>query len=329
MYQWCRPFLFMLPPEVAHAVTLNALKWLPQVCFGPPLKEIQPIQAMGLSFPHRVGLAAGLDKNGCYVDALRKLSFAFIEVGTVTPLPQAGNSKPRLFRLPEARALINRMGFNNRGVVALVNSLQLQRGQGIVGINIGKNKQTSLDNAIHDYRFCLEQVYPVADYITVNLSSPNTADLRLLQQEAYMSDLMAGLVTTQHQLAEQHTRWVPLVVKCSPDESDETIKRFAQIALKFGIQGIIATNTTTQRPGLKPIGGAQEAGGLSGRPVFAAATHALRVLKAEVGQQITLIAAGGIEDEFTADQKLSAGATLLQVYTGLIYEGPGLVRRLI
>lgn len=325
MYRWLRPLLFCLPPEVAHALTLNALHWIPKACFASPI-QTQPVQAMGLSFPHRVGLAAGLDKNASHVDALRKLSFAFIEVGTVTPLPQAGHEKPRLFRLPEAHALINRMGFNNLGVSALVKSLQLQRGCGIVGVNVGKNKQTPLNQAIADYQSCFEQVYEVADYVTINLSSPNTTDLRLLQQADYFTDLLTTLVKTQRRLADQHLRWVPLVVKCSPDESEETLKRLAQIALKFGVQGIIATNTTLQRPGLEHV---HEAGGLSGRPLFELSTHMLRVLKQEVGTALTLIAAGGIESEATAAEKIKAGASLLQVYTGLIYEGPGLVHRLM
>lgn len=325
MYRFIRPLLFMLPPEVAHAVVLKSLKCLPKVCFS----EIpsQSIQAMGLTFPHRVGLAAGLDKNGCYVDALRKLSFAFIEVGTVTPLPQMGNPKPRLFRLPAAEALINRMGFNNEGVAALLQALQAQCSQGIVGVNIGKNKQTPLNQAINDYRICFEQVYQVADYVTVNLSSPNTPDLRLLQQADYFTDLLTMLTEVQQRLAAQHGRWVPLVVKCSPDESDETLKRLANIACQFGLQGLIATNTTLDRSAVAHLSGAHEAGGLSGRPLFERSTSVLRLLKQEVGEALTLIAAGGIDDAASAAEKIKAGATLLQLYTGLIYKGPGLVRQ--
>lgn len=326
MYKYLRPLLFMLPPEIAHELVLKSLEWVPRSCFGSAPKA-QAIQAMGLTFPHRVGLAAGLDKDGLYVAGLRKLSFAFIEVGTVTPLPQLGNPKPRLFRLPEAHALINRMGFNNRGVDALFESLQKQQGEGILGINIGKNKHTPVDQATEDYRICFEKVYQVADYVTVNLSSPNTPDLRLLQQADYFTDLLSVLIDVQKRCADRYARHVPLVVKCSPDETDDTLKRMVEMAMRHGIQGIIATNTTVQRPGMQEKC-AQEKGGLSGRPLFEASTHTLRLLKQEVGSAMTLIAAGGIEDERTTNEKIKAGASLLQVYTGLIYEGPGLVRRL-
>lgn len=331
MYQKIRPLLFMLPTEVAHQFALTMLKCLPKACFVSSKHPMaaKPVEAFGLTFPHRVGLAAGFDKNARYVQALSKLSFAFIEVGTVTPFPQTGHQKPRFFRLASAHALINRMGFNNDGVLALVKALEKQAFQGIIGVNIGKNKQTPLDRALEDYRFCLEQVYPVADYVTVNLSSPNTADLRLLQQAVYLTDLLKGLVETKHRLSDIHGRAVPLVLKCSPDESEETLKRFAQIALQFGVQGMIATNTTCQRPGLSltdPM--AKEQGGLSGAPLFDLSTNVLRLLKQEVGDALTLIAAGGIDSAERAADKIKAGATLLQVYTGLIYEGPQLVRRL-
>lgn len=327
MYSFIRPLLFMLPPEIAHALVLNSLKWVPKNYFAARSKT-QPIQAMGLTFPHRVGLAAGLDKDGQYVTGLRKLAFAFIEVGTVTPLPQIGNPKPRLFRLPQIHALINRMGFNNRGVDALLDALKQQQGEGVLGINIGKNKLTPVNRAAEDYLICFEKVYPVADYVTVNLSSPNTSDLRLLQQADYFTDLLSALTDMQKRCADRTHRHVPLVVKCSPDETDETLKRMADIAVSFGIQGLIATNTTVQRTGVS-CNHAQETGGLSGRPLFEVSTRTLRLLKQEVGDAVTLIAAGGIEDEQTANEKIKAGASLLQVYTGLIYEGPGLVQRLM
>ncbi|MCX7115875.1 MAG: quinone-dependent dihydroorotate dehydrogenase [Gammaproteobacteria bacterium] len=327
MYRLLRQALFLLPPEWAHALVLHTLNRMPACCFARP--PAAPVQAMGLTFPNRVGLAAGLDKDGAFIQGLSKLPFGFIEVGTVTPLPQAGNAKPRLFRLPQEHALINRLGFNNQGVDRLVERLSLRRYPGILGINIGKNKDTPLNQAVQDYLICYEKVYPFADYVTLNISSPNTQDLRLLQQGTYFSDLLQAMQEAQHRLADIHQRWVPLVVKCSPDETLETLKTLAQQVLQYGISGMIATNTTVSRPCLKSKGVMNESGGLSGRPLFERSTQTLRLLKAEVGHDVTLIAAGGIENEKTAMEKLAAGADLLQLYTGLIYEGPGLVHRLV
>lgn len=325
-YASLRSFLFAFPPEMAHAFVLRSLSFIPSFCF----KRIpsNPVKAMGLTFPHRVGLAAGFDKNGSYVKGLQKLGFAFIEVGTVTPVAQWGNPKPRLFRLPEYHALINRMGFNNRGIEACFQTLLHTSYQGILGVNIGKNKATPLSQAAQDYVACYKKIYALADYVTLNVSSPNTPELRSLQQGDYLVSLLSQLQETQKALADKHQRMVPLVVKCSPDESAESLKQLAQAALAHGISGIIATNTTVSRPGLEGVPGATEAGGLSGRPLCAISTEALRVLKSEVGDAVTLIASGGIDSEAAAREKLAAGATLLQVYTGLIYQGPRFVSEL-
>ncbi|MGV3740302.1 MAG: quinone-dependent dihydroorotate dehydrogenase [Gammaproteobacteria bacterium] len=326
LYSLLKPCLFILEPERAHALALNALKYLPNVCFKKSKQSIQKI--MGLEFPSRIGLAAGFDKSGQYIDALAKLGFGFIEVGTVTPQPQIGNPKPRLFRLTQARALINRMGFNNPGVDSLVNNIQQRQFSGILGINIGKGKDTPLTKAVEDYLYCLERVYPQASYIAINISSPNTPDLRQLQQKEYLIELAQTLRQAQLRLAEKYARYVPLVIKISPDETDENLKNMAEIIRKHSIDGIIATNTTCTRTNLQNDIHAQESGGLSGCPLQQRSTDCLRLLKEIVGNDVTLIGVGGIDSETIALQKYAAGADLLQVYTGLIYEGPGLIANL-
>lgn len=327
MYSLIRPFLLSLPPETAHALTLSALHWMPRSLFQtPPLKKVH---ALGFEFSHPIGLAAGLDKNGEHLDALDKLGFSFIEVGTVTPRPQAGQVRPRLFRLPQARAIINRMGFNNHGVDALLNNISRSRFQGILGINIGKNKDTPLNQSVADYLYCLRKVYARASYVTVNVSSPNTPDLRQLQQGHYFYDLINQLREEQLHLSDTHQRYVPLLVKISPDEGDETLKSMAEVVVSCGMDGMIATNTTCDRTAVHGLLHADEPGGLSGRPLAARSTACLRVLKAVVGDAVTLIGVGGIDTPAVAQEKLAAGASLLQVYTGLIYEGPGLVNRLV
>ncbi len=313
--------------EKAHELTLSMLHWVPQFCFKQP--KGQALVAMGLAFPHQVGLAAGLDKNGAHLEALSKLGFAFIELGTVTPRPQLGNPKPRLFRLPDAQALINRMGFNNLGVDALVANVRKANYKGILGINIGKNKDTSLTRASEDYVHCLQKVYSYASYITINISSPNTPDLRLLQQDKFFSQLLAELCEEQQRLADEHQRLVPLVVKLSPDEPDETLKQMAEIVLQKKLAGIIATNTTCARGLVMQLPNSNEQGGLSGAPLAERSTQCLRVLKEIVGNDVTLIGVGGIDNPAIAREKLQAGAALLQVYTGLIYKGPGLIPQLI
>lgn len=323
IYSLLRPLLFCLQPETAHHVVLKALHAVPARLFSKPTSN--PVQALGLEFPHAIGLAAGFDKNGEYLDDLSKLGFSFIEVGTVTPRPQGGNPKPRLFRLPKAHALINRMGFNNHGVDALVARFQKKKYQGILGVNIGKNKDTSLDRAVEDYLYCLRQVYVHTSYVVVNLSSPNTPSLRALQHGDYFSNLMNALREEQLYLADKHQRYVPLVVKVSPDEPDETLKTMADVMLSLGIEGIIATNTTSSRAGVEGLPHGGEEGGLSGPPLAARATACLRLLKEQVGDEISLIATGGIDTLSVARDKLAAGASLLQLYTGFIYQGPGLV----
>ena len=326
MYSLIRPLLFCLDPEKAHHLALSLLHYLPAWFFAAPKKK--PVQAMGLAFPHAIGLAAGLDKDGAHIDALAKLGFSFIEVGTVTPRPQGGNPKPRLFRLPEAHAIINRMGFNNAGVDALVANVKRAHYRGILGINIGKNKETSLNKAVDDYLYCLRQVYLHASYITINISSPNTPDLRQLQLGEYFTQLMNELREEQLHLADKHQRYVPLVIKLSPDETDETLKKMADAIVSFGIDGIIATNTTCARDAVRALRHGEELGGLSGQPLVQQSTHCLRVLKQVVGREVTLIGVGGIDNVDVADEKRQAGADLLQVYTGLMYEGPSLVRKL-
>jgi dihydroorotate dehydrogenase len=323
IYAYLRPLLFKLNPEQAHYFALSFLHYIPQSCFKPlPAK---PVQALGMEFPHPVGLAAGLDKDAMHVDALAKLHFSFIEVGTVTPKAQLGNPKPRLFRIPEARALINRMGFNNQGAEALVKQLDNIRYRGILGINIGKNKETPLDKAAEDYLYCMRLVYERASYLTINISSPNTPDLRQLQQIGYFSQLLETLHEEQQRLADQFGRHVPLLVKVSPDESDETLKQMSEVILRTGIGGVIASNTTCSRLGIS----SKEQGGLSGKPLFDLSTRCLRLLKQMLGNQVTLIGVGGIDSVESAQAKLDAGASLLQIYSGLIYQGPGLVADLV
>lgn len=329
MYGLIRSLLFKLKPERAHALALSVLRYIPAWCLPIPSVRPQPIHALGLEFPHAIGLAAGFDKNGEYLDSLAKLGFSFIEVGTVTPRPQLGNPKPRLFRLPASHAIINRMGFNNQGVDALLTHLSRSRYSGILGINLGKNKDTPLENAAEDYCYGLQRVYSRASYVTINISSPNTPDLRQLQQGRYFSELMHRLREEQLHLSDVHQRYVPLVVKLSPDEPAEALKRMAEVILQLGMDGIIATNTTCSREDVATDRDANEMGGLSGRPLFSRATSSLRVLKEVVGDRVTLIGSGGIDSVARAREKQKAGATLLQVYTGLIYQGPLLVKQLI
>jgi dihydroorotate dehydrogenase len=327
MYSMIRPLLFKLDTETAHNLVLSALDYLPGWCFNKP--EGQSVKAMGLTFPHQVGLAAGLDKNGEHLDALAKLGFSFIEIGTVTPRPQIGNPAPRLFRLPEAQAIINRMGFNNQGVDALVAHVKKAQFKGILGINIGKNKDTALIEAVEDYRICLQKVYEHASYVTINISSPNTPDLRQLQQGDYLQHLLSKLHEEQKKLADHYQKHVPLVVKVSPDEDQETLKQMTEIILNNGVEGIIATNTTSSRDLVKNLPHSEEQGGLSGRPVEQLSTYCLSLLKQYAGNAITLIGVGGIDSSAIAQKKIAAGASLIQVYTGLIYKGPGLVNQLV
>ncbi len=327
MYSLIRPILFSLNPETAHELSLSALRFIPAKRFIQPTSK--PVHAMGFDFAHPIGLAAGFDKNGEYLDALAKLGFSYIEVGTVTPKPQAGNPKPRLFRLPKARAIINRMGFNNQGVDALLANVNKASYSGILGINIGKNKDTPLNQSVDDYLYCFRKVYSRASYVTINVSSPNTPDLRELQRGEYFSNLINQLREEQLVLADTYQHYVPLVVKLSPDEDDETLKKMADVVVSNGIDGIIATNTTSVHDAVRMLPHGEEQGGLSGRPLITRSTQCLRVLKRVVGHDVTLIGVGGIASPDVAREKIAAGADLLQVYTGLVYQGPGLVKKLV
>jgi dihydroorotate dehydrogenase len=326
-YRFIRPLLFKLDPEAAHGL---ALTWLDRAAALGLLStrgEVGPPHVlMGLNFPNRVGLAAGLDKNGDHIDAFAKLGFGFIEIGTVTPRPQPGNPRPRLFRLPAAQALINRMGFNNLGVDHLVGRVGKTRYQGVLGINIGKNFDTPIEQAAQDYLACLRKVYPHASYVTINISSPNTKNLRALQRHTQLSDLLGELKSEQGVLAKRHARRVPLAIKIAPDLDDEQLEQIAELLLHYGIEAVIATNTTVSRDQVATLPYASEAGGLSGEPLRERSTAVIQKLSRRLAGRVTIIGVGGIACGAHALEKLQAGADLVQLYTGLIYRGPALVR---
>jgi dihydroorotate dehydrogenase len=329
LYSVLRPLLFSLPPEISHRVTLRALDITAAAglsrCYVPAIPRSSPVTVMGLEFPNRVGLAAGLDKNAAHIDGLAALGFGFIEVGTVTPRAQPGNPKPRMFRLPGAQALINRQGFNNDGVDVLLANIARTRWRGILGINIGKNYDTPLHQAADDYLACLRRAYPVAGYVAVNVSSPNTPGLRSLQQGDDFNALLGVLKAEQDVLASRHGRYVPLAVKLAPDLADAELTAVAKRLLAHGIDGVIATNTTVARDGVGHLLHADEAGGLSGSPLATRSTRAIAVLAAELAGRIPVIGVGGISTAAGALEKIAAGASLVQLYTGLIYRGPALV----
>ena len=319
LYGLARPFLFSLDPETAHRVTLRLAGLLPY----SPVKSC-PVRVMGLDFPNPVGLAAGLDKNAEHVDALARLGFGFIEVGTVTPRPQPGNPRPRLFRLREKQALINRLGFNNSGVDALLQNLGRTRWPGILGINIGKNADTPVERAADDYALCLEKVYARASYVTINVSSPNTRNLRDLQAERNLDQLLGRLAALRENLAGRHGRRVPLVLKVAPDLQEEEVRAIADAVRRHGIDGVIATNTSISRAGVEGVHHAEEAGGLSGAPICAQATGILKAFASRL-PGVAMIGTGGILSAGDAQAKFAAGASLVQLYTGLVYRGPELV----
>ncbi len=318
LYRLSRPLLFSLDPETAHRLGLR----LSALAFQKPVHA--PLRAMGIDFPNPVGLAAGLDKDAAHIDGLARMGFGFIEVGTVTPRPQPGNAPPRLFRIPEKEALINRFGFNNVGVDAFLQNVARARWRGVLGINIGKNAKTPAEQAADDYAYCLERVYGAASYVTVNISSPNTAGLRALQEKQAVEALLSRLARRREVLARSYRKRVPLVLKVAPDLDAAGIEAIAEAVRAYGIDGVIATNTTTSREGVENLPHANEAGGLSGAPVLAKSTHVLRELR-RLLPDITLIGAGGILCGDDARQKREAGANLVQLYTGLIYRGPRLV----
>ena len=329
LYSLARPLLFSMAPERAHDLTLSLLKSAHKMGFIRQKIDAKPVTCMGIEFPNPVGLAAGLDKNGAYIDALAALGFGFIEIGTITPRPQTGNPQPRLFRIPEAKAIINRMGFNNDGVDQLVENVKASKFKGILGINIGKNADTPVENAVDDYLICLEKVYNYASYITVNISSPNTKNLRSLQSGDALTELLDTLKQRQLELAEQYHHYVPLVLKVAPDLSREDIDFIAAQLITFKIDGLIVTNTTLSRDGVENLAFGNEAGGLSGAPVFEKSTACLRQFAEVLNGQIPLIGVGGITQGEHAVAKKEAGATLVQIYSGLIYTGPELVKQCV
>ncbi|KEA62380.1 Dihydroorotate dehydrogenase [Marinobacterium lacunae] len=329
LYDLARTLMFRLDPEVAHNVALASLSMGASLGLDRLIRSHDlsiPVEVMGIRFPNPVGLAAGLDKNGSAVDGLAALGFGFIEVGTVTPRPQSGNPKPRLFRIPEHRAIINRMGFNNDGVDQLLINLERSRYKGVLGINIGKNKDTPNNKANDDYLLCLRKVYDRASYITVNVSSPNTPGLRTLQFGESLNSLLDALKTEQARLARIYGRYVPIAVKIAPDMDEEELKLVAGSLKTYEMDGVIATNTTLSREGIEDSPVAQEAGGLSGEPVRGRANIAIRTLAAELNGALPIIGVGGVCEGFDAAEKLEAGASLVQIYTGFIYRGPRLIR---
>ena len=328
LYPVVRPLLFGLSAETAHTLTLQALHGLQTtgllglVAQTPPAS---PRTVMGLEFPNPIGLAAGLDKNGECIDAWAALGFGFVEVGTVTPRPQPGNAKPRLFRLPRAEAIINRMGFNNDGIDVLLANVARARYRGILGINIGKNFDTPIENAVDDYLIGLRKAYAPASYVTVNISSPNTKNLRDLQQGDELDRLLGALKADQASLADRHGKYTPIAIKIAPDLDETQIAEMAGLFRKHRIDGVIATNTTLSRQGVEGLPHGDEAGGLSGAPVRDKSTAVLAALHRELAGEIPLIGVGGILSGADAKAKLAAGASLVQIYSGLIYRGPALI----
>jgi dihydroorotate dehydrogenase len=331
LYPLIRKFFFALDAETAHGIGMGGVSLLKSSGFGAclvkPVKAC-PVEAMGLKFPNPVGLAAGLDKNGDHIDALAGLGFGFIEIGTITPRPQDGNPRPRLFRIPEAQGIINRMGFNNAGVDKLlenVRAAEFPKKGGILGINIGKNATTPMENAADDYLICLEKVYNDASYITVNISSPNTKNLRELQKDEALDDLLARLKASQQKLADKHGKYVPLALKIAPDLDDTQITAIADALRRHRFDGVIASNTTLSREGVEGLPNAQETGGLSGAPVFRKSTDVLKKLSTALAGELPIIGVGGIMGGEDAAEKIRAGASLVQFYSGFIYRGPDLV----
>ncbi|WP_312241672.1 quinone-dependent dihydroorotate dehydrogenase [Pantoea sp.] len=331
-YPIVRPALFKLDPERAHELTFQQLRLIS----GTPLEGLirqnlpaRPVTCMGLTFKNALGLAAGLDKNAECVNAFGAMGFGFIEVGTVTPRPQPGNDKPRMFRLVEAEGIINRMGFNNLGVDHLVENVKKARFNGILGINIGKNKDTPVEQGKEDYLTCMEKVYAHAGYIAVNISSPNTPGLRTLQYGEALDDLLAAIKLKQKELEKRHLKYVPVAVKIAPDLAEEELIQIADSLVRHQIDGVIATNTTLDRSLVSGIKHSEEAGGLSGRPVQARSTEVIRRLSAELQGRLPIIGVGGIDSLVAAREKMAAGASLVQIYSGFIYKGPSLIKDIV
>jgi len=334
LYALARPFLFSLDPEAAHDFTLNQLANTQNTLLDRSYRQpwiADPVELAGITFPNRVGMAAGLDKNARCIDGLGAMGFGFVEVGTVTPLAQPGNEKPRMFRLPEAKALINRLGFNNEGLDAFVANVKKStfRQQGrLLGLNIGKNALTPIERATDDYLIGLSGVYQHADYVTVNISSPNTQNLRSLQTDEALDHLLSALNERKQALAEQHQKQVPVFLKIAPDLDDEQITAIAQSLRKHNIDGVIATNTTLAREAVKGLTHGNETGGLSGAPILAGSNRVIRLLRQQLGPTFPIIGVGGIMSAYDAVSKIEAGADVVQIYTGLIYKGPCLVHEI-
>ena len=331
MYSFLKKILFQLDPEKAHDAAFKSLELAYKLRFTGflPKTPDKPRTIMNITFPNPVGLAAGFDKNADHVDALSALGFGFIEVGTVTPKPQEGNPRPRLFRLTEQEAIINRMGFNNKGVEYVAEKLSKTNYRGILGINIGKNKDTPLENAADDYLFGFRHLWKYASYITINISSPNTPGLRNLQQGDMLSTLLQTLKNEQAAIFQTSKKYVPLVVKISPDLSHEELTDLAHVLLTQKIDGVIATNTTISRQGVEQSPYANEMGGLSGRPLQSMSTNVIKQLHVLLQDNIPIIASGGMMDATSAQEKLNAGASLVQVYTGFVYSGPNIIREIV
>ncbi|KGD77560.1 quinone-dependent dihydroorotate dehydrogenase [Pantoea vagans] len=331
-YPIVRPALFKLDPERAHELTFQQLRFMngtPLELFYRQNLPSRPVTCMGLTFKNALGLAAGLDKNAECIDAFAAMGFGFVEVGTVTPRAQAGNDKPRMFRLVEAGGIINRMGFNNLGVDHLVENVKKARFNGVLGINIGKNKDTPVEQGKEDYLICMEKVYAHAGYIAINISSPNTPGLRSLQYGEALDDLLSSIKQKQKELENRHLKYVPLAVKIAPDLSEEELIQVADSLIRHQIDGVIASNTTLDRSLVSGLKHAEEAGGLSGRPVQSRSTAVIQRLSQELQGRLPIIGVGGIDSLTAAREKIAAGATLVQIYSGFIYQGPGLIKDIV
>lgn len=332
MYPIIQKLLFTQDPEWSHDFTINWLKRTQNNVLNCVYKQNlpdKPVQAFGLTFKNPVGLAAGLDKNGECIDAFAAMGFGFIEIGTVTPKPQLGNDKPRMFRLPEGQAFINRMGFNNKGVDTLIENVKAAKYTGILGINIGKNKDTPEEQALNDYLICLRKVYNYASYITVNISSPNTPGLRNLQHGQALDELLVGLKSEQKLLESQYAKYVPILVKIAPDLTDQEIVDMSDSLIKAGIDGVIATNTTLDRSQVHGQQYAQEAGGLSGAVLTAKSQAVTEKLVKAIAGRITVVGVGGIHCAQSAKARIDAGSTLIQLYSSLIYKGPKVIKEIV
>lgn len=331
-YSAIRKVLFQFDPEFIHEVTIKGFKYTGATPLSLLYKQNvpqAPVEVMGITFPNPVGLAAGLDKNGECIPAFEALGFGFLEVGTVTPRPQPGNPKPRIFRLPAANGIINRMGFNNKGVDYLIDQVRKSKFKGVLGINIGKNKDTPEENAKDDYIYCMQKAYEYASYIAINISSPNTPGLRSLQYGEALNELLSAIKSEQKSLAKQHGKYVPVAVKIAPDLTEEEIQSIAQCLIDNEIDGVIATNTTLARDGVETLKHGQEQGGLSGAPVKDKSTEVIKLLAKALDNKLPIMGVGGIASGSDAQEKIDAGAKLVQVYSGFIYQGPALVKDIV